>query len=237
MDVGDAWTKSDICTRIPGLVGPLLRAARLLYGDGMVSSGHRFSMLGVKGGAGIQLVLDRRYWASSLCPAGPGATTPAPRRRTPSSTPSWSVPRRPRARSPTQRRRSRHLRRRPHRSCGSLRAAPLLCHRERRRRRAPGHCSEWVLGFPLECSELLPRGSGRSPEEGRRRGSRGGGSPLCAASPSEGAVEAQVGFVTELLAIVRNGSSAFRWSAANFRRLYLLFSLGMAYVLGHPNQG
>ena len=63
MDVGDAWTKSDICTRIPGLVGPLLRAARLLYGDGMVSSGHRFSMLGVKGGAGIQLVLDRRYKA------------------------------------------------------------------------------------------------------------------------------------------------------------------------------
>ena len=61
MDVGDAWTKSDTCTRIPGLVGPLLCEARLLYGDGVVSSGHRFSMLGVKGGAGIQLVLDRRH--------------------------------------------------------------------------------------------------------------------------------------------------------------------------------
>ena len=60
MDADGAWTKSNICTRIPGLVGPLLRAARLLYGDGMVSSETSLSMLGVKCGAGIQLVLDRR---------------------------------------------------------------------------------------------------------------------------------------------------------------------------------
>ena len=60
MDVGDAWTKSDICTRIPGLVGPLLRAARLLYGDDMAFSETSLFVLSVEWGAGIQLVLDRR---------------------------------------------------------------------------------------------------------------------------------------------------------------------------------
>jgi len=38
MDADGAWKKSNICTRIPGLVGPLLRAACLQYRDGMVSS-------------------------------------------------------------------------------------------------------------------------------------------------------------------------------------------------------
>ena len=60
MDADGAWTMSNICMRVPGLVGPLLRAARLLYGDCMVSSETSLSMLGVKCGAGIKLVLDRR---------------------------------------------------------------------------------------------------------------------------------------------------------------------------------
>ena len=38
MDAGGAWTRSNICSRIPGLVGPLLRAACSQYGGGMVSS-------------------------------------------------------------------------------------------------------------------------------------------------------------------------------------------------------
>ena len=42
MDAVGAWTMSNICTRIPALVGPLLRAARLLYGDCMVPARHRF---------------------------------------------------------------------------------------------------------------------------------------------------------------------------------------------------
>ena len=59
MDADGAWTKSNICSRIPG-VGSLLRAARLLYGDDMVSNETSLSMPGVKCGTSIQLVLDRR---------------------------------------------------------------------------------------------------------------------------------------------------------------------------------
>ena len=46
MDADGAWTKSNICSRIPGLV--------------MVSSETSLSMIYVKRGAGIHLVLDRR---------------------------------------------------------------------------------------------------------------------------------------------------------------------------------
>ena len=60
MDAGGAWAKSNICSRIPGPVGPLRRAARLLYGDDMVSNETSLSMHGGKCGASIQLVLDRR---------------------------------------------------------------------------------------------------------------------------------------------------------------------------------
>jgi len=46
MDADGAWTKSNICSRIPGLV--------------MVSSETSLSMIYVKRGADIHLVLDRR---------------------------------------------------------------------------------------------------------------------------------------------------------------------------------
>ena len=54
-------TKNNICLRIPGFTGPLLRAAHLLYGGVMVFGETSLSMLGVKGYACIQLVFDFRF--------------------------------------------------------------------------------------------------------------------------------------------------------------------------------
>ena len=56
-DADGTRTKMVICVRIPGLVGPLLRATHLLYAGDRISS---LSMLGDKHGACIHLVLDRR---------------------------------------------------------------------------------------------------------------------------------------------------------------------------------
>jgi len=67
MDADGVWTESKICSRIPGLVGPPLRAARLLYGDDLFSSGTSLSMPSLKSGAGIQLVLDRRGGDNFAC--------------------------------------------------------------------------------------------------------------------------------------------------------------------------
>jgi len=53
--------ESNICLRIPGLVGPLFRTAHLLSGDVMVSGETSLSKLGVKGYACIQLVFDSRF--------------------------------------------------------------------------------------------------------------------------------------------------------------------------------
>ena len=53
-------TKMFICVRIPGLVGPLLFATRLLYAGDKISDRTSLSMLGDEHGACIRLVLDRR---------------------------------------------------------------------------------------------------------------------------------------------------------------------------------
>ena len=42
------WTKGNICSRIPKLVGPRLCAARLLYGDETVSSETSFPCSALK---------------------------------------------------------------------------------------------------------------------------------------------------------------------------------------------
>jgi len=60
MSLDGAATKQDICGRIPGLVGPLLRAARLLYGCTEMSDGQSLDAVRAEDGALLHFVFDQR---------------------------------------------------------------------------------------------------------------------------------------------------------------------------------